>query len=120
MRFPGLLRSFAAWAISFYDPIFAHLLTQSRHKAVSEVYDYVAEKLEYERLYRKFAWEENKFDAIIAPVQAIPAVPHQYVCPLLRQTYWLMHLAAAVTTYPLWHHPLRSSTLSIAQWASYP
>ncbi|VDC00957.1 unnamed protein product [Peniophora sp. CBMAI 1063] len=75
-KLPGFLRCLAAWAISFYDPIFAHLLTQSRHKTVGEFNDYVALKLEYEREFRKLAWEEQKFDAIIAPVQAIPAVPH--------------------------------------------
>ncbi|KZV71564.1 amidase signature enzyme [Peniophora sp. CONT] len=75
-KLPGFIRSFAAWAISFYDPIFAHLLTQSRHKTVLELKDYVTQKLEYERDYRRLAWAENKFDAIIAPVQAIPAVPH--------------------------------------------
>ena len=81
-KLPGFLRSFAAWAISFYDPIFGHLLTQSRHKTVGEFNDKVAEKLEYEREVRQLAWEENKFGAIIAPVQALPAVPHQYVLDL--------------------------------------
>ena len=55
-KLPGFLRSFAAWAISFYDPIFGHLLTQSRHKSVGEFNDKVAEKLVGEGIsyYRLF------------------------------------------------------------------
>jgi hypothetical protein len=93
----------ASWLIGFYDPIFANLLTYSRLKSVQEFLHFIGEKKAFEHAWRNEVWEDGGFDAIIAPVQALPAIPHQYV-----------HLAtstrAPLTYYPVqWGRPARTS-----------
>ncbi|KAI0065501.1 amidase [Artomyces pyxidatus] len=75
---PGFVRSFAGWVVRTLvgDSIFGNLLLHSRRKSVMEYYDYVGDKLEFERTWRREVWGKHGFDAILAPVQAVPAIPH--------------------------------------------
>ena len=57
------------------DSKFASFLTHSYKKTVRKFYDYVANKLAFERQTRAALWSTS-LDAILAPVQAVPAVPH--------------------------------------------
>ena len=73
------MRAAAGWVIRTFvgDLQFASFLAHSRKKNVRQYYDYVAEKLKFERETRGTLWSSAPgLDAIIAPVQAVPAVPH--------------------------------------------
>jgi Asp-tRNA(Asn)/Glu-tRNA(Gln) amidotransferase A subunit family amidase len=59
------------------DAKYASLLASSHKSSVHEYYNYVAGKLALEQQTREYLWGgELAIDAILAPVQAIPAVPH--------------------------------------------
>jgi amidase len=80
--FVGFARSFASWVIRTFigDPKFATFLVESRKKSMHEYYNLVGAKVEFERQARASLWGDSSsgptLDAVIAPVQAIPAVPH--------------------------------------------
>lgn len=78
-RLPGFVRAAAGWVIRTFvgDAQFASFLAHSHHKTVRQYYDYVANKLAFERATRGTLWSGAPgLDAVIAPVQAVPAVPH--------------------------------------------
>jgi Asp-tRNA(Asn)/Glu-tRNA(Gln) amidotransferase A subunit family amidase len=59
------------------DVKFASLIPVSRKTSVHQYYNYVAEKFEFERRTREDLWGRNPpMDAVLAPVHAIPALPH--------------------------------------------
>jgi Asp-tRNA(Asn)/Glu-tRNA(Gln) amidotransferase A subunit family amidase len=61
----------------FGDAKFASLLTSSHKTTVHQYYNYVADKLALEQQTRDAIWRRDlAIDAVLAPVQAIPAVPH--------------------------------------------
>jgi Asp-tRNA(Asn)/Glu-tRNA(Gln) amidotransferase A subunit family amidase len=71
----------ACWVIRNFvgDSKFASFLARSHKKSVRQYYDYVADKLEFERQTRASLWSASPnlaLDAVLAPVQAIPALPH--------------------------------------------
>ncbi|KAF8260714.1 hypothetical protein EI94DRAFT_1706098 [Lactarius quietus] len=52
-------------------------LAQSHKTTVRQYYNYVAEKKAFEKAARGTLWSgEPALDAVIAPVQAVPAIPH--------------------------------------------
>jgi len=80
-RLPSFVRTFAGWVIRKFvgDTKFASLLAQSHRKSVRQYYDYVADKLQFEQQTRASLWGGSSklaLDAVLAPVQAIPAMPH--------------------------------------------
>ena len=59
------------------DEKFASFLTRSHKKTVRQYYDVVAEKIAFEQAARGALWGGSPgLDAVIAPVQAVPAIPH--------------------------------------------
>jgi amidase len=59
------------------DAKFASLLALSHKTSVHQYYNYVAEKLAFEQKTRETLWGGDlALDAVVAPVQAIPALPH--------------------------------------------
>ncbi|KAN0132779.1 Amidase signature domain containing protein [Lactarius tabidus] len=78
-RLPGFVRAAAGWVINTFigDAKFASFLALSRKKTVRQYYDFVADKLAFERDARGLLWGGSPgLDAVIAPVQAVPAIPH--------------------------------------------
>jgi Asp-tRNA(Asn)/Glu-tRNA(Gln) amidotransferase A subunit family amidase len=73
----GFVRVAASWVIRTLvgDSKFASVLTHSYKKTVRQLYEYVVDKAAFEQQTRAKLWGAPK-DAIIAPVQAVPAVPH--------------------------------------------
>lgn len=58
---------------------------ESRKKTVQEYNQWCAKREAYARKFRQAAWEQEKFDMIICPVQAIPAIEHgktKFLSPL--------------------------------------
>jgi amidase len=79
--FAGFVRGFACWVIRNFvgDTKFASLLSQSHKTSVRQYYNLVADKVAFEKRTRVSLWGEGPdftFDAVLAPVQAIPALPH--------------------------------------------
>ncbi len=75
----GFVRAAAGWVVRtfFDDSLGASFLAHSHRKTVRQYYDYVADKLAFERATRRTLWSGAPgLDAVIAPVQAVPAVPH--------------------------------------------
>jgi Asp-tRNA(Asn)/Glu-tRNA(Gln) amidotransferase A subunit family amidase len=59
------------------DPKFASAFELSHKKSVHQYYNYVAEKLAFEQQTREALWGGDlPIDAVLAPVQAVPALPH--------------------------------------------
>src|SRR6266404_1564082 len=73
----GFVRTAASWVIRTFvgDSKFASFLEHSYKKTVRTYYEYVLDKDSFERQTRAALWSAP-LDAIIAPVQATPAVPH--------------------------------------------
>ena len=87
------MRSAAGWVIRTFvgDVQFASFLVRSHKKTVRQYNDYVADKLTFERATRGtlLSGAPSGLDAIIAPVQAVPAVPHggcDHLAPLACST----------------------------------
>ncbi|KAF9054357.1 amidase [Panaeolus papilionaceus] len=77
-KVPGPLRNFAAWTIEtfFGDKIFADTMRCSRKKPVADYWDLSAQKGEFVKRFYEHVWDKYNFDGIIAPVQALPQLPH--------------------------------------------
>jgi Amidase len=90
----GFVRAFASWIIRNFigDTKFASFLARSHNKSVRQYHDYVADKLKFERQTRATLWDTSPnlpLDAVIAPVQAVPALPHggcDHLSPLACST----------------------------------
>ncbi|KAI9440853.1 amidase [Lactarius indigo] len=76
-RLPNFVRTAASWVISNFvgDTKFASFLTHSYKKTVRLFYTYAKDKTAFEQQTRAALWSAP-LDAILAPVQAVPAVPH--------------------------------------------
>ncbi|PFH48628.1 hypothetical protein AMATHDRAFT_64920 [Amanita thiersii Skay4041] len=75
---PSFVRSFASWILStvFGDPIFAGAAKQAYKKPMKEYMKFVEARNSYTKAFNEKVWERYSLDAIIAPVQAIPQMPH--------------------------------------------
>ncbi|KZT07013.1 amidase signature enzyme [Laetiporus sulphureus 93-53] len=87
----GWLRSLAAWATRQFlrDEIYAKIIMASRKKSVREYWRISAERDAYARLFYKEIWDKHGLDGIIAPVHALPRLPHhatQRIVPLSGAT----------------------------------
>ncbi|KAF8661366.1 hypothetical protein AX16_001460 [Volvariella volvacea WC 439] len=77
-RLPTLIRKLASWAVKALvgDATFGYLMGESRPRAVEEVYELVNKRNRIAKEWSVKVWERYSLDAIIAPVQALPQVPH--------------------------------------------
>jgi len=75
---PSFLRKFAAWIIEtiLCDKLFAGTLRVSKSKPVHDYWKLIAEKKAYTERFYETVFNKNEFDGIIAPVQALPQLPH--------------------------------------------
>uniref|UniRef100_A0A8H7XRN7 amidase n=1 Tax=Psilocybe cubensis TaxID=181762 RepID=A0A8H7XRN7_PSICU len=77
-RVPSLVRSFAAWILETFvgDKIFAETIRASRAKTVAEYWKLIHQRNECVKKFYEAVWKAHGFDSIIAPVQALPQLPH--------------------------------------------
>ncbi|EKM81874.1 hypothetical protein AGABI1DRAFT_112104 [Agaricus bisporus var. burnettii JB137-S8] len=75
---PGFIRGLAAWFIEHVigDPIFASAVRSVYPKRADEIYALNIRKDDFTRTFYKDVWEKYNIDGILAPVQAIPQLPH--------------------------------------------
>ncbi|EJD07629.1 amidase signature enzyme [Fomitiporia mediterranea MF3/22] len=98
---PGFVRAIAAWVARtfLHDEVFASCLESSRVKSTKEFFDTVAKRTELRKRWYEQVWENFKFDGIIAPTQAVPALPH-------GATTTLSPLAAGTILYNIIDSPV--------------
>jgi len=77
-KLPRLIRRFLAWIVehTFGDKLFANSMRMVRPKPVQEYTQLVAERDEFTRNFYEEVWGKYGIDGIIAPVQAVPQLPH--------------------------------------------
>ncbi|KAK8866117.1 hypothetical protein IAR55_001268 [Kwoniella newhampshirensis] len=77
-KLPRWLNRLARWAFDnlLKDYMFASVFATSRPKSVQEYWQFTHRRDVYADAFRKAAWEEEQFDMLLCPVQAVPAVEH--------------------------------------------
>jgi len=77
-KLPTPVRAMAAFIAEkgMKDPIFAHCLRSSRHRSVRQYRKASFDRRTYNDKWNKEVWDAHGFDAIIAPVLSVPALPH--------------------------------------------
>ncbi|KIY44165.1 amidase [Fistulina hepatica ATCC 64428] len=77
-RLPSLIRRGLAWLVETVlgDEIMARVVRASGLKPVRQIYEWTAERDDYERLFYEEVWNRGGYDAILAPAQALPQMPN--------------------------------------------
>lgn len=77
-KVPGFVRSLMCWAAQtfFGDRMFPRFFSQARTKSVIEFCDLIDRRNKVEEAWYQEVWDKHEFDGIIAPVQALPVIPH--------------------------------------------
>ncbi|BEI88930.1 uncharacterized protein CcaverHIS019_0202920 [Cutaneotrichosporon cavernicola] len=76
------LPAFARWLVNNLvhyfarDPLFASVFSASKRKTIEEYVHWVDQRDQYIKTFRRAAWQEEKFDFLICPPQAVPALEH--------------------------------------------
>ncbi|EMD38846.1 hypothetical protein CERSUDRAFT_104159 [Gelatoporia subvermispora B] len=75
------VRSLCDWAVraAYNDHIFARIVRAARKKSVYEFWQWTDMRDKYRELFYREVWDKHELDGIIAPVQAIPALPNDTV-----------------------------------------
>lgn len=73
-----ILRDIAAWIVEtfLHDKIFADALRAAKNKTVREYWALAAERDRFVKNFDEEVWDKFEIDGIIAPVQALPQLPH--------------------------------------------
>nr|XP_019015143.1 amidase [Kwoniella pini CBS 10737]OCF53924.1 amidase [Kwoniella pini CBS 10737] len=77
-KLPAWLHSLLGWVVDnlLKDHLFASIFATSRPKSVEEFWQFTARRDIYANAFRKLVWEDLKFDMLLCPVQAVPALKH--------------------------------------------
>ncbi|EKM49959.1 uncharacterized protein PHACADRAFT_264416 [Phanerochaete carnosa HHB-10118-sp] len=77
----GWARSLVSWILRhpMGDTVFADIMSICKPVSVDEFWSTIDQQKDYVRKFYKEVWEKYEFDGIIAPVLAIPPLPHQSV-----------------------------------------
>lgn len=75
---PRWLLSLASAAVQYIagDAIFARIMNTSHAKSVPEYQSWVARRNDLTHEFKRKVWEEEKFDFLLGPPQAVPALEH--------------------------------------------
>lgn len=77
-KLPAFLRWLLGWVVAKLsgDKYFLADMVNSRKKSAQELFKLHAARDDFIKRWHEEVWERHRYDAIIAPVQAIPAPPH--------------------------------------------
>ncbi|KAL7419251.1 hypothetical protein Q5752_006088 [Cryptotrichosporon argae] len=77
-RIPALVHRLLCWVARYVirDRVGAELLECSRPKSVDEVWQWTDRRDQYAAAFDKSAWKIGKYDVLLCPVQAVPALEH--------------------------------------------
>ncbi|TFK51759.1 amidase signature enzyme [Heliocybe sulcata] len=90
-KLPGFIRSFGLWLLKYVigDPASVPIVAASRPKTVKDYWEWTAKRDDYRKLFFDEVWTKLQLDGIIAPVQAMPSIPHggcAHLSPLAEAT----------------------------------
>ncbi|KAH7920402.1 amidase signature enzyme [Leucogyrophana mollusca] len=90
-KLPGFVRHLMCWVAETFigDSLFARIFRQARTKSVAEFVDLADRRNKTNAAWYKEIWDHHNLDGIIAPVQALPTIPHgacAYLSPLACST----------------------------------
>ncbi|KAI6025550.1 amidase signature domain-containing protein [Pisolithus marmoratus] len=100
-KVPGFVRSLMCFVARTFlgDSVFPRFFSQARTKSVFEFCDFVDRRNKVEEAWYKEVWNKHEFDGILAPVQALPVIPHG-ACA------YLSGLASATVLYNIIDSPV--------------
>ncbi|KIJ14359.1 hypothetical protein PAXINDRAFT_169765 [Paxillus involutus ATCC 200175] len=100
-KLPGVVRNLIGWVARtfFGDDLFSDLFSLARSKSVSEFVEFTDRRNRVARAWYNEVWDKHNFDGIIAPVQALPTIPHG-ACAVLSP------LAASTVLYNVVDSPV--------------
>ncbi|KDQ18907.1 hypothetical protein BOTBODRAFT_28382 [Botryobasidium botryosum FD-172 SS1] len=103
---PAFIRRFASWVVEKLtgDKIYPRLIRAARVKPIGELWKSFYRATTYHAEFQKEVWDANKFDVIIAPVSASPALPHgatKQLAPLAGATIFYNLLDIPVGIVPV-------------------
>jgi len=77
-KLPSVVRIFASWVLETFmgDELFAEALRVTKAKSVTDYWKLISQKEQYVQRFYEEVWNAQGFDSIIAPVQALPQLPH--------------------------------------------
>ncbi|KAF8887396.1 amidase signature domain-containing protein [Infundibulicybe gibba] len=77
-RLPRIVRAVFTWVLEtlLHDSIIATTMRASRVKPFSEYMQVIVQRNEYTKKFHQEVWLKHGFDAVLAPVQALPQLPH--------------------------------------------
>ncbi|OCF37665.1 amidase [Kwoniella heveanensis BCC8398] len=77
-KIPHWLHWVVRWVVDnvLKDHLFASIFATSRGKSVKEVWNLTERRDDYANKFREAVWEQHKFDMLLCPVQAVPALQH--------------------------------------------
>ncbi|KAI9064095.1 amidase signature enzyme [Trametes sanguinea] len=80
-RLPGWLRNGLAWLLNkvYKDDVYPGTVRATCGKPVEEFHRWVKQRDEFVRTFYREIWDKYGFDGIIAPVLAMPGLPHNSV-----------------------------------------
>ncbi|EKM61689.1 uncharacterized protein PHACADRAFT_135578 [Phanerochaete carnosa HHB-10118-sp] len=102
----GWARLLISWVLRYPmgDAVFADIMKLCKTASVEEFWSTIDQQKDYFRKFYKEVWEKYKFDGIIAPVLAIPALPHgpvAYISPLSSSSLLYNIVDSPVGTVPV-------------------
>ncbi|WVQ77023.1 hypothetical protein IAR50_006702 [Cryptococcus sp. DSM 104548] len=106
VKIPGWLHGVWVWLVGKLtgDQLYADVLSNSRQKSVQEYLQYTHRRNVYIERFRTAAWDDNKFDILLTPVQAVPALKHnqtEYLSPLSIATILFNVVDSTVGVLPV-------------------
>ncbi|KAI0741896.1 amidase signature enzyme [Daedaleopsis nitida] len=115
----GWVRNSVAWVIGrvFKDPKIAGTMRAASCKSVHQFHKLVQQRDEYSRMFYREVWDKHRLDGIIAPVLALPALPHdscQYLSALACSTLLYNVVDSPVGVVPVTH--VRRSDVPTTEW----
>ncbi|KAI0675519.1 amidase signature enzyme [Trametes maxima] len=113
------LRNAVAWAVGkiYKDDVFPGTMRASCEKSVEEYHRLVRRRDEYARVFYREVWDKHGFDGLIAPVLAMPGLPHgsvQFLSPLACLDLLYNVVESPVGTVPVTR--VRASDVPTAEW----
>ncbi|WOO83522.1 Fatty acid amide hydrolase 1 [Vanrija pseudolonga] len=105
-RLPSFVTSLAATIVRLLlkDQLFGEIMSASKPKSAAEYWDWTAARNDYIEAFYKAAWEEEQYDFILSPVQAVPALEHgrtKELSPLAIHTIFYNVLDSTVGVVPI-------------------
>ncbi|WWD09618.1 hypothetical protein V865_007746 [Kwoniella europaea PYCC6329] len=107
-KLPRWLHGLLCWVVNslLKDHLFASIFATSRPKSVQEFWQFTARRDVYANAFRKLVWEDEKFDMLLCPVQAVPALEHgttKLLSPLSVATILFNVVDSTVGVLPVTH-----------------